>query len=107
MGPLTRANEELPYYDRRAPGARDLIAQALTVCHDALSSELEANDGKVDEKPVDSWSRPVVAFAVFASQHDVPPERALAAFKKMVSELRPVERLAINERNEMVRRLVH
>lgn len=107
MGPIDRASEDRRVYsDRRAPGAHELIEAALGVCRDELNHELESNVAQLADNSIQSWRKPVEAFAVLASRHDVPPQRVLAAFKKMVSELRPVQRLAINEREDLVRRLV-
>lgn len=108
MGPPDGADQDIQEHaDRRTPGARELIAGALDDCREALTAELEAHygrlDGKLDGNTIEPWRNPVIAFAVFAARHDVPPERALAAFKRMVIQLAPVQRLSVDERNDLVR----
>lgn len=86
--------------DRREVVGRDAVAEALEACSANLEAQLAAG-----AQP-EALCASIKAFAVVARQHEVPPERALAVFKKMVARLKGVDRHPVDARGEMVRHLV-
>lgn len=85
---------------RRDVPARDLVSAALSACGLTLEAQLGRSAG------ADELRETVGAFVRVARQQDVPPERTLAVFKRMASRLKPVDRLNVVERGEIVDGLV-
>ena len=84
--------------ERRISGAREAFDQALTVC----GVELARAGGRADGAP----RRAVGALVRAACEAEMPPERTLAVFKKMLRTLPEVERLPYESRAALTHELV-
>jgi hypothetical protein len=85
--------------DRRVSPQRSDVAVALDCCRDAIGPEI-ANGARLE-----SMRGFVAAFAEAARRDLVPPERTLALFKRMLSELPEIQRHRADERGHMTSQL--
>lgn len=106
MGPPYRPRPSSASVDPGAPRQSDHVGESLTACRDALSRSLEASDGTLNDSAVAVARASIVGFAVTAARSGRPPEQTLTALKKMLFELSAVQRLPIDQRNDLVRSLV-
>lgn len=96
--------------DRRAsdaPATRATLADALARCRAEL--EVRVPDVVTGEFSIDALAalrEPVAEFALVASREQLPPERALVMFKKMIGQLSDIERCPVEQRELVHRHLV-
>ena len=93
---LDDAGTNAPRTERHAP-TRSAFAAALDECR----ASLLAPDG---DRP-EAQRRFMRAFAVAVRRLEVPPERFLAAFKKMAINAPTIARLPVDERMDAMHRL--
>jgi hypothetical protein len=89
-------NERTEHQERRTAPGREYFAAALGVCRAALDEQLATGQSPK------SLRGSVAAFASLAHKQCVPPERVLAVFKQMVSQLPTIQRNAPDERAQLV-----
>jgi hypothetical protein len=82
--------------DRRASYGRDVLPGAVMACASDVTRELQAGVA------LDALRPAIVEFARTVRAQDVPPERALAAFKFMVFNLPAISSRAPDERAELM-----
>jgi hypothetical protein len=85
--------------ERRISGGRAAFDQALIVCGKELTRSVGKADGVGPRRSVEAMVRA-------ARQANMPPERTLAAFKKLLRTLPEIERLPLDDRSETTRQLV-
>lgn len=96
--------------DRRASDAqttRETLADALARCRDELEARVPSViTGQFSIGALATLRQPVAEFAVVASRENLPPERALVMFKKMIGQITDIERCGVEQRELMHRQLV-
>ncbi|MGH7637443.1 MAG: hypothetical protein ACREOK_07305 [Gemmatimonadaceae bacterium] len=96
--------------DRRASdgsATRATLADALDRCRAELELRVPAViTGQFSIGALASLRDPVAEFAALASREELPPERALVMFKKMIGQIADIERCQVEQRELMHRQLV-
>ena len=107
---ITRQGDGLGPVDRRASGApttREKLSDALARCREELEARVpDVITGEFSIGALASLREPVAEFALFASREQLPPERALVMFKRMIGQLSDIERCPVEQREMMHRQLV-
>src|SRR5687767_8146756 len=86
--------------DRRNFAVRLAVSAKLTECRVALQEQL------VPGASAELVREPVVEFSTLARKHGVPPERLLAVFKEMLTQIPEIGNRDIGERSKLISVLV-
>jgi len=94
--------------ERRVSDAasRQRISDALAICRAQVELALRGTKRAPGKGMFDGLRDAVAQFAKVASRHNVPPERLLAMFKGMVGQVTDADRRPMDERAEIMQRLV-
>lgn len=109
MNSHDRSTDTRDGLDRRTAGSRDTrasIADALDRCRDELTRRV-ARTLAEPALDADRYLRePVAEFTTLAARENIPPERALVMFKKMVGGMADLRDLHPDQRADLHRRLI-
>lgn len=94
--------------ERRVSDAasRQRVSDALAVCRAEVEMALLGNKRMPGKGTFEGLRGAVAQFAKVASTMNVPPERLLAMFKGMVGQVTDADRRPMDERAEIMQRLV-
>jgi hypothetical protein len=96
-------------HDRRAAGSEDArasVTDALTRCRDELTDRVAATRDGPERDVIDFLRGPVADFTRTAASEDIPPERALVMFKRMIGEIADFRGLPPDQRDGLQRQLI-
>jgi len=88
------------HVERRDTAVRLAVTAKLTECRVALQEQL------VPGASVELARKPVVEFSTLARKHGVPPERLLAVFKEMLTQIPEIGNRDMGERSKLTSTLV-
>ena len=111
MNPQDRSHTApLDGSDRRAADSgatREALVDALARCRSELEARVpDAITGEFSLGALATLRQPIAEFAVVACRENLPPERALVMFKKMIGQLADIERCPVEQREVVHRQLV-
>lgn len=96
-------------HDRRASGsaeARMFADKALARCRAELTLRVATARNDPDSTLIQRLRAPIAEFTRTAAGENIPPERALVMFKKMIAEIADLRGLPPEERDTMLRQLI-
>jgi hypothetical protein len=86
---------------------RETLVDALARCRAELEARVpDAITGEFSVRHLNSLREPIAEFAILASRENLPPERTLVMFKKMIGQLADIERCPVDQREVVHRQLV-
>jgi hypothetical protein len=96
--------------DRRAADSgatRETLSDALARCRCELEARVpDAITGQFNVGALATLREPIAEFATLACRENLPPERALVMFKRMIGQLTDIERCPLEQRETVHRQLV-
>lgn len=96
-------------HDRRASGsveARLFVDKALARCRAELTLRVASAHNDPDPAQLQRLRAPIADFTRTAAGENIPPERALVMFKKMIGEIADLRGLPPEERDTVQRQLI-